>query len=432
MSVAEKRRRLAAGEAPPPNGQAGAPHGLITTPLDEITPEPVRWLVPEYIPLGKLVLFAGDGGHGKTTVTLQMTAALTTGRPCFGLDYPAPRPADVLVISCEDDFADTVVPRLLAAGADLTRVRRVDGVRGADGKPTPFSLAHYERLAEELAERPGVRLVVIDPAGAYIGAAGVDDHKDSELRSLLGPLAEMAARHRVTILLVKHLNKGVTAKAVHKVSGSAGYVNAVRAAFLVVPHPTDGEKKLFLPLKFNIGRKPDGVAFRLTALPATECDEILSRFPGLAGEDRGRLAAQLFRPEWEGSAGMDADTALSEGEHQQSTRVKECADWLTGHMGEWAWPDAELEQAAEGKGFTTDNFRKAKTLLRKDGRLQSRPDGAQGAWWNWLGERTRRPADRPAPAQSDETEESGETHRNGKPPPQSTPTLFRESDPLPD
>src|SRR5207244_482487 len=82
-----------------------------------------------------------------------------------------------------------------------------------------------------LQARPEGRLVVVDPAGAYIGKSGIDDHKDSDLRALLGPLAELAARHAVTILLVKHLNKGVTAKAVHKVGGSVGYVNAVRAAF---------------------------------------------------------------------------------------------------------------------------------------------------------------------------------------------------------
>src|SRR5262249_45617376 len=100
-------------------------------------------------------------------------------------------------------------------------------------------------------------------AGAYIGRAGCDYHRDSELRALLAPLAELAAKRRVAVVLVKHLNKGVSARAVHKVSGSTGYVNSVRAAFLVAPDPQDPDRKLFLPLKFNIGPKPQGFAFRL-------------------------------------------------------------------------------------------------------------------------------------------------------------------------
>ena len=119
---------------------------LATTRLDGIRPLPIRFLVPDLIPLGKLVLFAGDGGNGKTALTLDITANVTRGRPCFGLQYDAPPPAEVLLISCEDDFGDTVVPRLLAAGADLTKVFRVDGIRGEDGQILPFNMAYFEAL----------------------------------------------------------------------------------------------------------------------------------------------------------------------------------------------------------------------------------------------------------------------------------------------
>ena len=143
--------------------------------------EPIHWLVPGYFPLGKLILLAGDGGHGKSSLTLAPGSRLDRGLSCLGLGYKPLLPADVLLIQCEDDYADTVVPRLLAAGADRKRVYRVDGVRGPDGKVLPFSLAYYEAMERELEARPNIRLVVIDPAGAYIGRSGVDEHKDSEL-----------------------------------------------------------------------------------------------------------------------------------------------------------------------------------------------------------------------------------------------------------
>src|SRR5262249_47420995 len=88
------------------------PRGLDTTCLATIRPMPVKWLIPNYFPLGKLVLIAGDGGHGKSSITLDTAARLTTGRPCLGLQYNAMSPSDVLIISCEDDYEDTVVPRL--------------------------------------------------------------------------------------------------------------------------------------------------------------------------------------------------------------------------------------------------------------------------------------------------------------------------------
>lgn len=388
------------------------PRGLRTTRLDAIDPQPVRWLVPGYVPLGKLVLFAGDGGHGKTTLTLHMAACLSAGRPCFGLDYDPPPPAEVLIASCEDDFADTVVPRLVTVGGDRSKVRRVDGVETGGETPGTFSLAHFERLAEDLEDNPAVKLVIIDPAGAYIGGAGVDDHKDSELRSLLGPLADLAAKRKVTVLLVKHLNKGATAKAVHRVGGSAGYVNAVRAAFVVAPDPNHRHRKLFLPLKFNIAKKPAGIAYNLLPVPPEERGEILDQFPALDGDDRDQLGGQLFRPVWDGVVETDADSALSEhGGADKPTRVAECREWLSGFLAEWAWPDAEILLAAEDAGFTEDNVRKAKTLLRNNGELHARPDGPGGAWWNWTGTKRDRRPDRPRAyePQSQETQETQES-----------------------
>src|SRR6516165_4744763 len=138
-------------------------------------------------------------------------ACLTTGRPCLGLEYDPLPPCEVLIISCEDDYADTVVPVLVAAGADLSKIHRVDGVKGKDGKTLPFNFACYQAMERELERRPEIQYVLIDPAGAYVGKAGVDDHKDSELRSLLDPMAELCARLQVTIELIKHFHKGASA-----------------------------------------------------------------------------------------------------------------------------------------------------------------------------------------------------------------------------
>jgi hypothetical protein len=359
---------------------------LATTPLSSLRPKPVRWLVPRYVPLGKVVLVAGDGGHGKSTLALHLAACLSRGAPAFGLDDPQPPAGDTLLIQCEDDWEDTVLPRLLALGADLGRIHRQDGVRGADGKLAPFCLAHYQTLERTLTERPEIKLVVIDPAGAYIGP-GVDDHKDSELRALLGPLAELAARRRVTILLVKHFSKAPTAKAVSKISGSTGYVNSVRAAFVVLPDQGDEDRALFLPVKFNIGRRPKGRAFRRVSLAADAVDAILQPFEELSSDDRRRIGEAVFTLNWEGEVDVTADAHLAETMRAERgpKKAERCADWLKAFLQEHAYPSDEILAAAREHGFTFDNVKEAKAALKAAGLRSTNRGSYQGTWWCGFG-----------------------------------------------
>jgi RecA-family ATPase len=330
---ADDLRSRILGAQPHQNGAQTEGEGLSTTCLADIRPEPVRWLVPNYVLLGKLVLLAGDGGHGKSTLTIDEAACPTTGRPCFGLEYTPPEPCEVLLVGGEDGYEGTVVPRAHTAGADLARIRRVDGLPGADGKVAPFGLHHFEAIRAELTRRPLVRLVVIDPAGAYIGRAGVDEHKDADLRALLDPLAEVASRSCVTIQLVKHLVKGATAKAVYKVSGSAAYCNAVRAVFLLAPSPQDEELKLLMPVKFNLGPKPKVLGFRRAALTAGQQQEVLARMPldQLDEGDRQRLAEQMTRLTWQGVVEVDPEAVMSDASRKDRgpSKVDQAKEWLT-------------------------------------------------------------------------------------------------------
>src|SRR5262249_48440122 len=163
--------------------------------------EKIRWLWTARIASGKLNLFVGDPEKGKSLVSIDVTARVSTGR-----DFPdgAPcEPGDVLIISCEDDASDTVAPRLLEAGAHLARVHRITGVKVVlgDGQ-CGQSLFNLERdmgkLQEALEKFPDIKLIVIDPVAAYIGK--VDTHVDAAVRAVLGPLAELAAKRKIAIV----------------------------------------------------------------------------------------------------------------------------------------------------------------------------------------------------------------------------------------
>jgi hypothetical protein len=360
---------------------------LETTPLSTLRPRPIRWLARFRIPLGKVVLFAGDGGHGKSTLTLHLAACLSRGLPAFGMPAEDCLTGDTLLIQCEDDWADTVIPRLLAMGADMTRIHRQEGIRGKDGKRIPFCLAHCQALERTLEARPEIKLVTIDPAGAYIGGV-VDDHKDSELRSLLGPLAELAARRGVTIVLVKHFSKAPTAKAVSKISGSTGYVNTVRTGFVVLPDGQDQDRALFLPVKFNIGRRPKGLTYRRESVSPEELDELLKPFEELSADDRRRIGEAIFHIRWEGETDATADALLADAMRSERgpKKAKRCAAWMKQFLAEYAYPSDEILAAAKAEGFTFDNVKEAKASLKSDGLRSTSKGSFQGVWWCGFGD----------------------------------------------
>jgi RecA-family ATPase len=210
--------------------------------LNEITREQLQWLWPGRIPLGKLTLLAGDPGLGKSFVTLDLTARVSRGDCWPDMPLFKQTPGNVILLNCEDDAADTIAPRLDKAGVDDTRVVLLEGVKHFD-KRRQFSLeSDLPRLEETLVQFPGTRLVVIDPVAAYCGK--VDSHKNSDVRGMLAPLAEMASRHQVAILTVTHLAKSGGSKAVYRAMGSLAFAAAARAVWAVTKDANDPQRRL--------------------------------------------------------------------------------------------------------------------------------------------------------------------------------------------
>jgi hypothetical protein len=380
---------------------------LVFASVAGIVPEAVHYLVPGYIPRGMVGMLAGDGGHGKSMITLELAAALSSGRCAFGMIYPKPPTGKTLLISCEDDWQRTILPRLAALGANRKNILRVEGVRmKKDGKVKllDFHMGHYAQLERALVANPDILLIVIDPAGAYIGRAGVNENQDAELRSVLGPLSEAANRTGACVLLIKHLNKSAGVSAVQRVGGGGAYVNAVRFSYMVAPDPDDADKKLILPLKTNVlkaGLK--GMAYRMEDVPHAEAVALLSReWPEMRASDADELAKQLFRPKWEGDVTADANSVSGTRSSRPAPKqsVGECQAFLRTFLGEWAWPEKEVEEASRKAGFSFSVYKQAKTGMRTEdkydpARLSNLPIETGGAWWMWIGSQYSRPQNRP-------------------------------------
>ena len=158
----------------------------------------------------------------------------------------------MILLTAEDDINDTIVPRLIAAGADLRRVTIVKMMHEA-GKQRMFSLvSDLGALRQKVVEIGDVRMIVIDPITAYLGIGKIDSFRATDVRAVLGPLKEFAAELRLSILGVMHFNKKIDiTNVLLRISDSLAYGAAARHVYGVIDDP-DKHRKLFVKGKNNL------------------------------------------------------------------------------------------------------------------------------------------------------------------------------------
>lgn len=185
--------------------------------LSMVAAENVIWLVPNIIPRGRITFWVGDRGVGKLFAALDFAGRLSTGTAWpHRRDEPI-KAGNTIILSAEDDAADTLRPRRDAAGADVTRIWVIDGVKHTrDGEAIHVDLDSDIRAIEDLIEDVKAELVIIDPISACLGKR--DSHKTADIRGILTPLAHMAMRTRAAILCIHHMNKAGSNRALYRSS----------------------------------------------------------------------------------------------------------------------------------------------------------------------------------------------------------------------
>lgn len=218
-----------------------------------------EWLWYPYIPYGKVTIIQGDPGEGKTTLALNIAAALTRGMTVTGdtVDPVSGRelfPVPVLFQTAEDGLADTVKPRLVAANADCGYISGVD--------ESVYPLTITDGRLEEALRLTNARLVILDPLQAYLGS-DVDMHRANEIRPVMSYLANMAEQFGCAIVLIGHMNKNMGAKAAYRGLGSIDLTAAARSVLLVARDKSDPDRRIVMQIKSSLAREGKPVAFRL-------------------------------------------------------------------------------------------------------------------------------------------------------------------------
>lgn len=234
---------------------------VILTWACEVVEEKIQWDWYGLLARGKTTLLAGDPGCGKSTLSATIAAIYSSGVPFPG-STARRNPQRVLICAAEDGASDTKRPRLVAAGADLSKVAFLDLVQQG-ARQRFFTLADIPALDALLVKHPGeFGLLVIDPIGSYL--AGKDSHRDSDVRELLRPLGVLAEQRRIAVLLIAHLNKSSVQSAMNRVTGAKAFVAAARLAWLVAQDPQDPDTVLVVQLKTNITERLDGLSYHIT------------------------------------------------------------------------------------------------------------------------------------------------------------------------
>ena len=350
-------------------------------------------------------------GDGKSTMTCDLAARLSSGSTWPDGDDSAGA-ADTLLINGEDDPHDQLRPRLEAAGADLSRVHLLDGIRipkedGSDAEQL-WQLPDLDVLAAALDARPETAFVVIDPLNSFIGGA-TDAHRDNEVRAVLGPLKKLAEDRGVAVLLVMHHRKGRGRNADEAVMGSRAFTGIVRQVWHVVRDAEDAARRLLLPGKTNICAEGGGLAYSIRG--DGHGDPVVAWEPDAVEMSADDGLAALAKAE--------RDTGDDEADHRQS-KLDLAANFIADLLldGPRAW--ADVAKAGRQAGHMAGTLERARATVAETFKA-----GAAGGWfWRKIGDARDEPT-APKPETDAEVAEVAELRFSGP----SGPIL---SNPLPD
>jgi hypothetical protein len=279
---------------PKADAKASAPTGgPVLVCMADVEPREVRWLWPGRVPLGRITLLVGRPGEGKSFLTTDMAARVTTGSPWpDGSECPA---GSVILVSAEDDPNDTIRPRLDAHNADVRKVHLLSAVRRTDEEgqafEVMFTLADVPALESALKSCPDCKLIVVDPIGSFLGGK-TDAHRDNEVRGVLAPVARLAEKYGAAVVVVAHRRKSAGSIADDLALGSRAFTGIARAVWHLTRDSENKNRRLLLPGKNNLAPEGVGLAFSIVGTPgavAWERDPVaMSADEALAVENGGK------------------------------------------------------------------------------------------------------------------------------------------------
>jgi putative DNA primase/helicase len=334
----------APGSAPAQRRGKATTIGLASA--DKFKVEPIRWIWRGWLAAGKVHILAGSPGTGKTSIGMAVAATITLGGRWP--DGTLADPGHVVIWSGEDDPSDTLIPRLIAAGADLTRVHVVTGAQDASGSRSFDPSGDVLALADTLADMdPPPALLIVDP---IVSAVAGDSHKNAEVRRALQPLVDLAMIRRVAVLGITHFSKGSAGRdPVERVTGSLAFGALARVVMATAKRSEDdGGGRILARGKSNIGRDDGGYLYDF---------EVCEALPGI---ETTRI---LWGDPIEGSARELLGQAETLTDPDDRSAIEDAAEWLREQLGFGSIEGAKIKKMARAEGISERTlYRAADTI----------------------------------------------------------------------
>ena len=317
----------------------------------------IHWLWRNRIPLGEITNLNGLPGEGKSLMALAIAASVTTGRPFPDGTPNLLPPSEVLILATEDQAESVLIPRLIAAGADLSKVHILVSMMNG-GKEHSIALdTDVEQIKAALKENPNIRLFIIDPVTNHLGKKNM--YKEQEVREVLNQLA----LDNVATVIVCHLNKNANLGAQQRSMGAAGFTGRARAAFLFSRDKEDKQIHHMLSTKANYSAE-SGFKFRIETKSLTLDDGVTEQVPHIV---------------YAGVSNVDADSLLDFNTNRPS-KTKAAQDFLREFLFNGPKPGTECYRQAADMNISERTLNTAKKNL---GVTSKKAPGVQDGPWLW-------------------------------------------------
>lgn len=335
------------------------------TPASSITPVAIRWLWPGWVARGKLTVLAGAGGSGKTTLAIGLIGTLTSGgRWPDGEIYT--EPANALIWSSEDDPADTLVPRLMAAGANLDRVHIIQGRINELGEHEPFDPAgDFDLLRDAVDAIGGASLLLLDPV---VNVVKGDMHRANDVRRALQSVVDFAEAQGAAVVGISHFSKGSGGSSpADRVIGSQAF-GALARTVLVAAKQEDSDIRVLARAKSNISDDQGGVSY--TVEPCTVGDGI-------------ETTRVVWGDRIEGSARDILAEVENTGDDEKKTEFEEACDFLRDILEAGPVPSKQIKSDASEAGLSWATVRRAQKAIGAVAIKEGSPGSDEKQQWVW-------------------------------------------------
>lgn len=342
-----------------------------------VKPKAQRWLWHNRVPAGAITWGVGKPGNAKSLWATDLAARVSSGA-----DFPDGAknlngPKKVLMYAGEDDLERTVVPRLIAAGANLNNITLLDNSsfevydkewNRVDKRSIDLS-QDCKVISQLMKEYPEIALLILDPTTGVYGNRNTNHDKD--MRPIMNDLRDMCEKRGLTIVGITHTNKRGEAAAIDQIQGASSIAGAARAAWLFTrdSESDDEHAHVMTCIKSNLSDNHDGLKLLTKAV---EVSPEVGAHPMILWGESTKMQAD------------DANQALKLKREEKNDKRQVAKNMILSLLAEAPVRSPDVYAALKATGISDTTAERAADDLTREFAILRRQKPGQKGWWMTL------------------------------------------------